>query len=688
MPPSTTRRRTRLGRAARLSFQRLEPRLALATIDPILVPVGNVRNAADPTTGYGRVTEAYRIGKYEVTIGEYTSFLKAVATSGDDNGLWNIAMQSDSTSAGISRSGDAAPYSYTVTGPAGITPAGATSPSERPITYVSWYDAARFANWMANGQPTGGQTSATTENGAYDLTAATPGTLPTRNAVNPNTGAAPTFFLPSENQWYKAAYYAPTLRRGLGGYYRYATQSNADPGNVIGDATNQVNYIFATGAMTVTQQPVIETTQNYLTNVGAMRANPSGYGTFDQNGNVWELTESAGMAGGAAIVRGGAWTSFASYLSSAYRLGISSTASASNAGFRLAAAPASATPVAVDLVSVGDANNAADTTGFGFVAYDYTIARTGVTIGQYVTFLNAVAKTDARGLYNPRMATDLAVAGITRVGSPGRYSYSVMNNDGSAANRPITYVSWFDAARFVNWMANGQPTGAQNARTTENGAYNLARSTGSRAVPRNAVNPNTRAAPAFFMPTENEWYKAAYYTPDKDGAPGYYLYATQQDTAPTNDPASTGGPIVNYLTPDRDVVGQGVVYCVTQSPFFSPTQNYLTDVSAFGSSGSHYGTLNQNGTVYQWNDLAGAPGLLRGLRGGFWAGGDVTLRKETFTQVAATREANDAGFRLVGAASAPLAATRSGALTFVAAATGSTNPGSSSGKPRRLFVGG
>ncbi|MFM8704457.1 MAG: hypothetical protein ACKOHG_11465 [Planctomycetia bacterium] len=39
--------------------------------------------------------------------------------------------------------------------------------------------------------------------------------------------------------------------------------------------------------------------------------------------------------------------------------------------------------------------------------------------------------------------------------------------------------------------------------------------------------------------------------------------------------------------------------------------------------------------------------LLRGLRGGFGAGGAITLRKDTFTQVTATREANDAGFRPV-----------------------------------------
>jgi len=642
MPPLTARRR-RTTRRTPLAFQRLEPRLALAVIDPIFVPVGDVRNAADPSTGYGRVTEEFRIGKYEVTIGEYTAFLNAVADN-DTHGLFSDAMEIDKTSAGIDREGAPGSYTYAPIGPSGITPAGATSMANRPIAYIDWFDAARFANWMANGQPSGLQTGATTENGAYDLTAAVPGTLPLRNAINPNTGSAPTFFLPTENQWYKAAYYDPSLRHGSGGYHRYATRSSNAPGNVIGDAANQVNYIFSTGAMTVTQQPLIEATQNYLTNVGAMRSSPSSYGTFDQNGGVWELTESAGLSGNAVILRGGAWTSFASYLQSGYRLGASSSGAASNAGFRLAALRATATPVVVDLVAVGDAGNAADAaTGFGSVTYAYSIARTGVTVGQYTAFLNAVARKDPNGLYDKRMATDQAVAGISRAGTSGRYSYSVINNDGSTVNRPITYVSWFDAARFANWVSNGQPQGGQNARTTENGAYNLRASTGGKAVPRNSVNPNTRTMPLFFIPTENEWYKAAYFSPSKGGgAPGYFTYATQQDQAPSNKPTDSGVPIANYLVEAE--------YSVTQTAVFSPTQNYLTDVGQFSATVSHYGTLDQNGNVYQWNDLSGGKGLLRGLRGGFWAGGAVTLQKWTFTQVTATRQANDAGFRLVSLA--------------------------------------
>ena len=210
------------------------------TID--MVTVGNPGNAND-TTGYGAVNYSYQIGKYDVTIGQYAAFLNAVAKT-DTYSLYNGSMATDLNVAGISRTGVSGSYTY------GVINNGGDS-SNRPITYVSWWDSARFSNWMANGQPTGAQTSTTTENGAYNVNGATSGTAPARNVTNPNTGVAPTFFIPKENEWYKAAYYSPTLNSGSGGYYTYATQSNTAPGNVIGSAANQANYYA--GNYSVTQ---------------------------------------------------------------------------------------------------------------------------------------------------------------------------------------------------------------------------------------------------------------------------------------------------------------------------------------------------------------------------------------------------------------------------------------------------
>ncbi len=120
----------------------------------------------------------------------------------------------------------------------------------------------------------------------------------------------------------------------------------------------------------------------------------------------------------------------------------------------------------IPTVTVGDAGNPNDSTGYGAVSYVYNIGTYEVTLSQYTAFLNAVAKDDTYNLYNPFMETDLNIAGIMRSGSPGNYSCSVIGS----GNRPVTYVSWFDAARFANWLANGQPTGTQGNSTTEDGA--------------------------------------------------------------------------------------------------------------------------------------------------------------------------------------------------------------------------
>jgi formylglycine-generating enzyme required for sulfatase activity len=251
--------------------------------------------------------------------------------------------------------------------------------------------------------------------------------------------------------------------------------------------------------------------------------------------------------------------------------------------------------IAYQAVTVGNPNNANDRGGsqIGAVAYSYQIGTYAVTIGQYAAFLNSVAKTDPYSLYNTNMATEPAIAGIQRSGSSGSYTYSVIGSP----NRPITYVSWFDAARFANWMTNGQGSGS-----TETGAYTL-----KGAVSGNAVAANAGAK--FRLPTGNEWYKAAYYDPTlNSGTGGYYAYATKSNTAPGNVIGS-GTNQANY---------NNGVFSVTQNSSYDADQNYLTDVGAFSGSGSFYGTFDQSGNVFQWNDLDGTPGSSRGYRGGNW----------------------------------------------------------------------
>jgi len=194
------------------------------------------------------------------------------------------------------------------------------------MMYVSWFDAARFANWMHNGQGSG-----STETGAYTLVdGQTSGTAPAKNP-----GAQ--FYIPTENEWYKAAYYSPVLNSGSGGYYTYATQSNTPPGNIIGGGANQANYNNDT--YSVTGVPFYDSNQNYLTDVGAFTDSASFYGTFDQSGNVYEWNDLDGTSGSSRGFRGGYWSDNAFLLSSSSRFTLDPSFendSIFGGGFRLA----------------------------------------------------------------------------------------------------------------------------------------------------------------------------------------------------------------------------------------------------------------------------------------------------------------------------------------------------------------
>src|SRR4051812_5173593 len=81
------------------------------------VSVGDMGNPNDSTTGnlFGGVNYPYNIGKYEVTVGQYTAFLNAVAAI-DTYDLYSAAMEADHNIAGITRSADPGSYVYSVIG--------------------------------------------------------------------------------------------------------------------------------------------------------------------------------------------------------------------------------------------------------------------------------------------------------------------------------------------------------------------------------------------------------------------------------------------------------------------------------------------------------------------------------------------------------------------------------------------
>ncbi|MFM8953500.1 MAG: SUMF1/EgtB/PvdO family nonheme iron enzyme [Planctomycetaceae bacterium] len=265
---------------------------------------------------------------------------------------------------------------------------------------------------------------------------------------------------------------------------------------------------------------------------------------------------------------------------------------------------------------VGDPGNAAQSSGvnagLGAVANTFYMSSTETTVAQYTSFLNQAAKADPNGLYD----TNMSLIGITRSGSPGTYVYT----SSTAFNlKPVTYVSWYDAARYVNWLMTGT--------TTEAGAYNLALS-GSAAFQR-------QPGATYFLPSANEWYKAAFYRPTSTSYGTWASTAGSGTTTPSASVPVGSAPAANY----------NLVAASTS-----------TDVGSYSTTVSSYGMYDMLGNVTEWTDTAGSSTQTRVFSGAYtialanvanWgANGAAQLRLTT--------NANDTiGFR-VGSTIAPV----------------------------------
>jgi formylglycine-generating enzyme required for sulfatase activity len=204
----------------------------------------------------------------------------------------------------------------------------------------------------------------------------------------------------------------------------------------------------------------------------------------------------------------------------------------------------------------------------------------------------------------------------------------------------VTYVSWYDAARFSNWLSNGQPTGLQTVGTTESGSYTLTGNTG--LISYNGTG-------LYRLPSESEWYKAAYYQPAAAGgdADGYWLYPTGSNAIPNSRNGSVSdansGNFRRSVLPNPDGVNDG--YAVSGSTSYSSSQQYLTPVGAFTQADSYYGTFDQGGNVFEWNDAI-IFSSSRGLRGGSWTDLGVSLQSSIRDGLDPTGEDLNVGFRI------------------------------------------
>jgi formylglycine-generating enzyme len=273
----------------------------------------------------------------------------------------------------------------------------------------------------------------------------------------------------------------------------------------------------------------------------------------------------------------------------------------------------SASAVSMAWTPIGNPGNAADpTTGFGAVSYDYSIGTYDVTNAQYAEFLNAkAAASDPLGLYNTNMGSSSSLGGITRSGVSGSFTYSTI---AGRADMPVNYVSFFDAVRFANWMNNGQGSG-----DTETGAYTLL---GGTATPSNGTTVTRNAGANIVLTSEDEWYKAAYYNALTTSYFAYPFGSNTQSTCTTPTP-SPNKANCNHAVGD------------------------LTPVGSYTGSKSPYGTFDQGGNVFQWNEATLSGGSFRGVRGGSFGSTPIILAASPRNIVGApTSELNFLGFRV------------------------------------------
>jgi formylglycine-generating enzyme required for sulfatase activity len=284
----------------------------------------------------------------------------------------------------------------------------------------------------------------------------------------------------------------------------------------------------------------------------------------------------------------------------------------------------------MEFVTIGDAGNAADTTGnpnpAGSVAYQYQIGKYEVTRGM--------------------------IEAANSQGSLGIGLFDLSAYGGNDPDKPATGLSWYEAAIFVNWLNTS--TGHQAAYKFVNGQFELWQ---PGDVGYDALNPFRNKLANYVLPTTNEWYKAAFY----DGSSGvYYDYATGSDVAPISVLSGTASGTAVY----------------GHSSSTGPTL-----VNLAGGE-SPYGTVGQSGNVYEWqetasdlvNDLATER---RARSGGRYMSSASDTTSSTLGSLTPTSEFFSLGFR-VASLSVPEPSTASvlGSMAFF---------GFSRGRHRRLL---
>jgi hypothetical protein len=240
----------------------------------------------------------------------------------------------------------------------------------------------------------------------------------------------------------------------------------------------------------------------------------------------------------------------------------------------------------LDFVTIGNAGNADDAgAGGGIYSSPYGGVSYGYRMGTYEISQDQITKATAGGLLN-----------VTAGAHTG--------------NEPAANMTWFEAAAFVNWLNDQRTPGLKAYNLT--GVSSLTPWASVDAWQAGGENLYRHKDAYYFLPSEDEWYKAAYHKNDGVTA-NYWDYATGSNSTP-----------IQALT-DGTLAGSAVYNGVEAGAPADPA-----DVNLAGGL-SAYGTMGQNGNVYEWAESAfdginNSSSEFRALRGGLWANTELYLR--------------------------------------------------------------
>ncbi|MCL4219870.1 MAG: SUMF1/EgtB/PvdO family nonheme iron enzyme [Phycisphaerales bacterium] len=248
----------------------------------------------------------------------------------------------------------------------------------------------------------------------------------------------------------------------------------------------------------------------------------------------------------------------------------------------------------------------------GQVNYRYRMARTEVTVGQWLEFVNAYAP------YYEGFANALEFTGdwIIFDNSTGQYR-AFAGSENFATN-----MGWRYAARYCNWLHNGK---SLDQPAFENGAYDTS-TFGRNPDGTFTDQPAHHADAKFWIPTLDEWIKGMHWDPAKnDGEGGYWRYPHSSDEAPV--PGAPG------LGDTNTGLWQGY------------------DVGSYPHAASPWGLLDGSGGESEWLESFYGDPLGRFVDGSSWLGGAFHDEVDRFSNSSPWYGA--AGLRLAGVIPGP-----------------------------------